>query len=59
MSQDRWVKLDKGQFEIKEMQCETCMNKLRSPMKCKKFSDRKPSFVLKAEANCPEFEPKE
>ena len=58
MSQDRWSKLDKGEFEIKEMQCENCINKLQSPMTCKKYPDRKPNFVLKVEANCPKYEPK-
>ena len=58
MSQDRWAKLDKGQFEIKEMQCERCINKLQNPMVCTEFPDRKPSYVLKVEADCPKFEPK-
>ena len=58
MSQDRWTKLDKGEFEIKEMQCENCINKLQNPMICKQFPDRKPNFVLKVEANCPKFKSK-
>ena len=56
MSQERWPKLDKGQFEIKEMQCENCLYKMKNPMICKKFPDRKPSFVLKVEADCIEYQ---
>lgn len=57
---DRWAKLDKGQFEIKSLQCKKCIHWSSSnPMVCTEYPERKPNCVLKVECDCPKFEPKE
>lgn len=49
---------EEGEFEILEMQCEKCLNKLSNPLICKKFHNKKPTYVLKCEEKCIEFEEK-
>jgi hypothetical protein len=55
---DRFSYAESGEFKLLEMQCEKCEHKSSSPMVCKKYADRKPDFILRAEAECPEFQPK-
>lgn len=59
MSEARWVKLDVGQFEIKEMQCVKCINRILNPLVCNKYPERKPLEVLKCKGECLKFKVEE
>ena len=48
--------LDKGQFEVKEVMCESCRYNNIGPLVCDKFPDRKPNYVLKCTQKCEEYE---
>lgn len=45
-----------GELIISEIQCERCAHKLKNPLVCEEYPDRKPSFVMRDEGECPKFE---
>ncbi|HBF37150.1 MAG TPA: hypothetical protein DDW50_07500 [Firmicutes bacterium] len=56
---DRFNYTKPGEFTMLVMECETCEHQISSnPMACKKYPERKPNFVLRIEAKCPEFQQK-
>lgn len=54
-SYKRWNDPENGTWKVKVIQCKQCEFNQRNPMICTKFPDRKPSYVLKCEKECPEF----
>lgn len=56
--EDRFNYTKPGEFQILEMQCERCINKLPNPMVCSEYTERKPNYVLRVECGCPKFESK-
>ena len=52
---DRFCYTKSEEIVIYTMQCEECIHKLSDPLKCAVYEDRKPTHVLKCEADCPDF----
>ena len=48
-----------GEFIILETQCEKCAHKLKNPVVCEEYTERKPAFVLRCEGECPKFKAEE
>jgi ADP-ribosyl-[dinitrogen reductase] hydrolase len=47
--------LDKGEFTVKEMMCESCCYNKIGSLRCVKYPNRKPNDVIKCVAECPEY----
>lgn len=47
--------LDKGEFVIFELMCESCTFNTLGPLNCKKYINGKPNEVLKCTSKCSEY----